>query len=74
MSVIAGSGCIGNALSRFPATYQWQHDGSDLPGETAPTLVVNSNGHEDSGFYSLRVTNARGETFSKPARLVVDGY
>ena len=62
------------ALSRLPVTYQWQHDGSDLPGATEPSLVLNFVGHEDSGLYTVRVTNARGETFSKPARLVVDGY
>lgn len=62
------------AASHLPATYQWQHDGSDLPGATEATLVLNLSGHENSGLYSVRVTNARGETFSKPARLVVDGY
>ena len=59
--------------SQSPVTYQWQHDGVDIPA-TGATLVLNLVGHEDSGLYSVRVTNARGVTQSKPALLVVDGY
>lgn len=62
------------AASATPAVFQWQLNGQDLPGATAPTLVLDVGGHEDSGLYSCRVANARGETSSKPARLVVDGY
>jgi hypothetical protein len=62
------------ALSATPAAYQWQFNGGDLPGATDPTLVLYFVGHEDSGLYGCRITNARGATFSKPARLVVDGY
>lgn len=54
--------------------YQWEFNGQDLPGETNPTLVLDFVGHENSGLYSCRIANARGETVSKPARLVVDGY
>ena len=60
--------------SRPPTAYQWQHDGADVPGATSATLVLPFVTHEDSGLYSLRVTNARGETFSKPARVIVEGY
>lgn len=62
------------AQSASPVSYQWQHDGSDLPGETQASLGLYLVKHEDSGFYSVRVTNARGATTSKPARLVVGGY
>ena len=62
------------AASGTPATYQWEFDGSDLPGETAPELVLNFVTHANSGLYSCRITNARGQTSSKPARLIVDGY
>jgi len=60
--------------SASPVSYQWQFNGADLPGETAPELFLNFLTHADSGLYSCRVTNTRGSTFSKPARLVVDGY
>ena len=62
------------AQSLSPVSYQWQHDGVDLPGATQPSLVLYLVGHEHSGLYSVRVTNARGATTSKPARLVVGGY
>ena len=60
--------------SRPPTAYQWQHDGDDVPGTSNTTLVLRFVGHEDSGLYSLRATNARGTTFSKPARVIVEGY
>ncbi|HTD67625.1 MAG TPA: matrixin family metalloprotease [Candidatus Limnocylindria bacterium] len=59
---------------KMPSFYQWQHDGNDVPNATNTTLVLPFVGHESSGLYSLRASNARGETFSKPARLVVDGH
>jgi len=55
-------------------SFQWQFNGVDLPGETHSTLTVTGVGHENSGLYSVLVTNARGQTVSKPARLIVDGY
>lgn len=64
---------VPRVASQLPVTYQWLHDGVDIQA-TGAALVLHLVGHEDSGLYSVRVTNARGETFSKPARLVVDGY
>ena len=60
--------------SGAPTDFQWEFNGQDLPGETSPTLVLDSVSHENSGLYACRVSNGRGETVSKPARLVVDGY
>jgi hypothetical protein len=57
-----------------PLTYQWQLNGTNLPGATASQLVLDLTGHEDSGLYTCQVTNPRGVTPSKPARLVVNGY
>lgn len=55
-------------------TYQWKRDGIDLPGATQATLVLQGVTHDDSGDYSVAARNGKGETESKPARLIVDGY
>lgn len=62
------------AASGTAAQYQWQLNGSDIPEATSPQLFLNFVTHADSGLYSCRVTNARGSTVSRAARLVVDGY
>jgi hypothetical protein len=56
-----------------PASFQWHFNGQPLPA-TRATLELEAVGHQHSGDYSCRVMNSRGEVFSKPARLVVDGY
>ena len=62
------------ASSITRVTYLWEFDGAAIPAATGPELILDFVGHEDSGLYSCRITNARGETSSKPARLIVDGY
>jgi len=62
------------ATSALPMLYQWFLDGNELPGATKPELLLSLSGHGDSGLYLCRISNARGDGFSKPARLVVDGY
>jgi hypothetical protein len=56
------------------ATFQWQFEGSDIPDATQPSLTLQDVDHAQSGLYSVIVRSAKGETQSKPARLVVDGY
>src|SRR6185436_13151507 len=53
------------ATSATPVAYQWQFNGTDIPGATESALRLNFVTHDDSGLYSCRITNARGETFSK---------
>ncbi|HWN96347.1 MAG TPA: matrixin family metalloprotease [Methylomirabilota bacterium] len=62
------------ASSTTPVTYQWEFNGVAIPAAAGSELLLNFVSHEDSGLYSCRITNARGETWSRPARLVVDGY
>ena len=55
-----------------PATFQWQHDGVNLPGETAPELTLKHvTASLDGGRYRVLVHNASGAVFSEPARLTV---
>lgn len=63
-----------NAANASRASYQWQMDGIDLPGETTATLTLPAVDHSDSGLYSVIVTTTKGSTRSKPARLIVEGY
>ena len=53
------------AYGAEPLTYQWQFNGEDLPGATAPTLVLGPAGLEQVGTYRVRVTNAAG-TITSP--------
>lgn len=54
-----------------PFTYQWQFNGSDLPGETGGTL--GSPGAElDPGDYTVIVTDANSATTSQTAHLTLD--
>jgi Matrixin/Divergent InlB B-repeat domain len=62
------------ASAGLGGTYQWQHDGVDLDGETQPFLLLFNLQHADAGMYSVTVRNDHGETSSKPARVVVSGY
>jgi hypothetical protein len=55
-----------------PATFQWQRDGVNLPGEMAPELTLNHvSASLDGGRYQVLVHNAFGAVFSEPARLTV---
>ena len=58
--------------SYAPLSYQWQFNGSDLPGATNPSLTWPAVGLGSDGFYSVRVSNAYGSVASAPARLSVD--
>lgn len=59
------------ASSSSPITYQWQFNGTDIPGATAPSyflpIITNSN----EGFYRVRVTDALGSIYSQDAYLRV---
>lgn len=54
-----------------PLTYQWQKDGVDLTGETVATLVLPGVTLAEAGTYTVRVSDAVGQTVSSgPAVLV----
>jgi hypothetical protein len=55
-----------------PITYQWQHDGVDIPGATGPTVVIhNTDTTVSPGEYRLVATNPYGSSTSDPWNLMV---
>lgn len=54
-----------------PLTYQWQFNDGDLAGATNATIELAGVAADDSGNYSVRVSNAAGTTNSPAAMLIV---
>lgn len=73
LTVLAGSnaGFTALAVGPGPLRYQWQHQGTNLAGATAPTLLLSHVLPADAGGYSVVVTNAAGQPTSFPATLEV---
>ncbi len=59
------------AVGDPPLRYQWQRDGVDLPSANSTSLSLANVTTNDAGFYALRVSNERGVTTSRAARLTV---
>ena len=62
-------------------TYKWQRDDADLDplpdgvsGETTNTLTITSFQERHKGMYTCIVSNAVGESTSKPAQLTIRKY
>jgi len=54
-----------------PLQYQWQFEGSNLPGQTAPLLLVDTPSATRAGAYSVIVSNVSGVTTSAVANLTI---
>ena len=59
------------ASGQPPLHYQWEHNGTSLPGATTSTLSLSNLQPTDAGAYAVRVTDVLGSTTSPPAILVV---
>jgi hypothetical protein len=60
------------AAGTAPLSYQWQRDGLDIAGATAPSFAVPTPGLTDSGaIFRVVVTNAAGSITSTDALLTV---
>ena len=57
----------GSALS-----YQWQFNGTPIPGATAGTLTLSNTGTTQAGNYSVVISNAYGSVTSNPATLTTN--
>jgi hypothetical protein len=55
-----------------PFGYQWQKDGVAINGAISPTFVIASVAVNDTGAYSVIVTNSAGSTPSQAATLTVN--
>ena len=53
------------------ASYQWQKNGVDIPGETAASLSINNITRADAAIYQCEVTNSCGTDYSDPADLFI---
>jgi uncharacterized repeat protein (TIGR03803 family) len=66
-----------NATGSLPLVYQWQTngveltDGGNISGARSSTLVITRVTEANSGAYSVKVSNALGETRSRAAVLTV---
>jgi hypothetical protein len=52
-------------------TYQWNLDGSPIPGVTGPTLTLNDVLAGAAGTYTVTATNIAGTATSHSAKLTV---
>jgi len=54
-----------------PLAYQWQHQGTNLPGATLPVLELLDPQSADEGSYRVLITNSSGSIFSSPSSLMI---
>ena len=75
-----GSACPGDKVFITASTsnptgaslsFQWRHNGTNIPGATAGTYSINSATASDAGSYDVIVSNACGADISQPFTLVV---
>ncbi len=59
------------ALGQGPLSFQWQFNGTNIPGATTSTLTVANARVSDSGDYTLVATNSLGLVNSRAATLTV---
>ena len=62
---------VTEVIGTMPVSYQWKFNGNLIPGGTNAALILHSLTTNDTGAYSVVVSNAAGTTNSKPAILTV---
>ena len=63
-----------SSSSKFPSLFQWLKDGSALPGETRPMLLLPNVTLESAGEYTCVTWTHKGEEVETTTRLVVHQY
>lgn len=73
VAVVAGGGAAFqvSANGSQPIGYQWQFNGTNLPGATHSTLLLTNLGYANNGNYSVLVSNIFGGVSSSNATLSV---
>ncbi|PYI82823.1 MAG: hypothetical protein DME26_16355, partial [Verrucomicrobia bacterium] len=66
----AASITIAEAVGLGPITYQWRHEGTNLPGRTSQTLVLPAASPTDAGSYDVVAANPGGSVTSPPPAAV----
>jgi hypothetical protein len=59
------------ALGAAPLTYQWSFNGTNLPGQMSPNLILSNATASQAGNYSVLVTSPTGSTDTQDAILSV---
>jgi hypothetical protein len=60
-----------SATGALPLAYQWQFNGTNLPGATNPVLTIASLQRSQAGPYRVRVSNPDGALYSQDATVRV---
>ena len=61
------------ASGEGPFTYQWRHDGVDIPGATEPSLLLTDLQPSDQGAYTVLISQPGGWILSNPVMLALFG-
>jgi len=75
---VSQTSSVGNSITfsvrasgTSPLTYQWNKDGTALPGATSDLYTIPAATTNDAGIYTVVVANACGAVTSNPATLTV---
>jgi hypothetical protein len=55
-------------------SFQWRHNGTNIPGATAGTYIINSATASDAGSYDVIISNACGAEISQPFTLAIFAF
>lgn len=77
MTPVAAEDVVGGSLTMTAAfsgatSYQWQENGTNIPGATSPALTIDSLSLSDAGTYVLVASNPSGSVMSPGCTVVVD--
>ena len=73
---VGGTRCAGDSITLVVETadtagFQWQKDGSDIPGATAPVLTLTQVTPADQGNYRCKIFNSYGSVYSEASTVFV---